>query len=97
MVKPGIQDLSSHILRYLLKHPEARDSIEGIAEWWVLLQRIEDEVDNVKEALDLLIQQGLVEVEEGSGASGRRIYRLNLKKREAIARLLDDPDSKVFG
>ena len=93
MARPSIRQLSSHILRYLLKHPEARDSIEGIAEWWVLLQRIEDEVDDVKRALDLLITEGLVEVEEGGA---RRIYRLKIKNKEALARFID-PDSEVFG
>ncbi len=100
MSRPAIKQLSSHILRYLMKHPGARDSIEGIAEWWVLLQRIEDEVDNVKQALDVLVERGLVEVEGGGGASARRFYRLNLKNKEAIARFLElglDPDSEVFG
>jgi len=98
MAKPQIRDLSAHILRYLLKHPEARDSMEGIAEWWVMLQRIEDEVDNVKRALDLLIAEGLVEVEEASGASGRRTYRLNLKNKEALARFFAaDAEGEVFG
>ncbi len=100
MPRPGIKQLSSLILRYLLKHPEARDSIEGIAEWWLLAQRVEDEVDNVKEALELLIEEGLVEVEGAGGASSRRTYRLNLKNKKAIETFLSpdaDPDSEVFG
>jgi len=28
------------ILEYLRKHPEASDTLEGIAEWWLLNQRI---------------------------------------------------------
>jgi hypothetical protein len=96
MPKPDIKQLSDLIVRYLLKHPEARDSMEGIAEWWLLLQRIEDEVDNVKQALDLLVAEGLVEVEGAGRGSGRKVYRLNLKNRKALARFTD-PDSEVFG
>ncbi len=100
MAKPPVRQLSSLILRYLLRHPDARDSVEGIAQWWLLAQRVEDEVENVKEALDLLIQEGLVEVEGAGGASPRRIYRLNLRNKKAIESFLRpkaDPDSEVFG
>lgn len=101
MAKPPVRQLSSLILRYLLRHPQARDSVEGIAQWWLLAQRVEDEVENVKEALDLLIREGLVEVEGAGGASSpRRIYRLNLRNRKAIESFLHpeaDPDSEVFG
>lgn len=93
MPKPGVEYLSEQILRYLLKHPEAGDSMEGIAEWWLMLQRIEDEVDNVKAALDFLVSKGLVEVE--GGADSRRLYRLKPERKDALADL--DPDSKVFG
>ena len=44
--------------------------------------------------------EGLVQVEGGGGGSSRKVYRLNLKNRQALARFMDpddDPDSEVFG
>lgn len=46
---------------YLLSNnADASDTLEGIAEWWLLDQWIEFETQNVSEALAKLVSEGLV-------------------------------------
>lgn len=66
--------LSRKILNYLIKHPQAGDTLEGIATWWLEQQRIEEIVDEVAEALDVLIKKGRVQALESQ--SGVTIYKL---------------------
>ena len=47
------------ILRYLASHPDAADTSEGIAKWWVPTERGVD-TDAVRSALARLEAQGLV-------------------------------------
>jgi hypothetical protein len=84
-----MKDLSSNALRiltYLTQHSDAQDSLEGIAEWWLLERRIEQQIDRVKAALDELLAGGLVLARKER--SGRTVYRLNSRKRKIIGSLL---------
>ncbi|MGD2089588.1 MAG: hypothetical protein PVH61_25660 [Candidatus Aminicenantes bacterium] len=55
-----LEALSRQILDYLQKHPEASDTLEGIAAWWLEQQRIEDLVEEVAEALEILVKKGAI-------------------------------------
>ena len=61
------------ILSYLAEHPQAMDSLDGIAEWWLIRQQIRVEIEAVAGAIRQLIEQGLIE-EIQSGDT--RCYRL---------------------
>jgi hypothetical protein len=74
------------ILSYLSEHPNAQDTVEGIAEWWLLRQRIRDSVTATEQALNELVERDLVIRDEG--ADGRLTYRLNLERNEAVCELL---------
>lgn len=54
-------EVSEVVERYLLAHPDASDTLDGIARWWLLRQRNEDARELVQEALDLLVQRGVVQ------------------------------------
>jgi len=54
--------IEDEILRYLARHPEARDTLKGIVEWWVLEQRIECTAAEVKSGLEKLVARNLVMV-----------------------------------
>ena len=64
--------LRSLVLGYLDDHPTAMDTLDGIAEWWVLRQQIDIEVRRVARALDALVSEGLIEEYEQGGI---RFYR----------------------
>lgn len=67
--------IAQKILSYLLKHPQSKDTLEGIAQWWLEKECIEESVDMVDRGLSLLCSQGLVVEEKGVATSP--YYRLN--------------------
>lgn len=62
-----VEALSRLILDYLQKNPGASDTLEGIASWWLEQQRIEQLVEEVAEALELLLKKGTVIAGKKSG------------------------------
>ncbi|MCC6318278.1 MAG: hypothetical protein IT361_11370 [Gemmatimonadaceae bacterium] len=48
------------------------DTLDGIAEWWILRQRIEIEVRRIARVLDGLVAEGYLERSEQDGV---RFYR----------------------
>lgn len=49
-------ELKSSLVDYLEKHPEAKDTIVGIARWWVF-----EKPDQVEAVLQELVEKGLIE------------------------------------
>ena len=74
-----------HILGYLLDNPDAGDTLEGIADWWLLKQRIRFETLTVAQAVAQLVNDGLITAQQGPDS--RIIYRAN-RSRENIQALL---------
>ena len=48
------------ILQYLQNHPNAADTAEGIAEWWLTEQDANESEVFVEQALNHLVKQGLL-------------------------------------
>jgi hypothetical protein len=78
--------LANDVLAYLVQHPEARDTTEGIADWWLLEQRIRSAVAEVEAALGALVSQGFVVARECR--DGRTYYGLNRAKEREVRRYL---------
>ncbi|HEV8365497.1 MAG TPA: hypothetical protein VGQ52_18405 [Gemmatimonadaceae bacterium] len=72
-------NLRALVLAYLDDHPTAMDTIDGIAEWWILRQNIDIEVRRVSRVLAGLVTEGVLEELTQSGV---RFYR----RRAAVAR-----------
>ena len=66
--------IAREILAYLAEHPDAQDTAEGIAQWWLLERRIQQEVPQVKAALTELTESGLIRKRQGKDSSTR--YRI---------------------
>jgi Fe2+ or Zn2+ uptake regulation protein len=73
----NVDALSREILDYLKKHPEASDTLEGIATWWLQKQRIENLVDEVAKALELLIENGTITSHRT--LNGTSLYKIKKK------------------
>ena len=73
--------IANDILGYLIAHPDAQDTLEGIAEWWLLEQRITKQTALVSEALSVLVEEGLVIERRGEA---RSYYKLNQRRRKRI-------------
>jgi hypothetical protein len=78
--------LADEVLGYIVGHPQAQGTVEGIAEWWLLKQTIRHAVCDVEAALGELVNSGLLIARQCSG--GRTYYRLNRDKEEKIRRRL---------
>ena len=80
------EKLAEAILKYLAEHPQASDTLEGIAEWWIMRQQIRVEAISAARALRQLTESGLLE-EIGEGENPRR-YRLKAMEQ------FRDPEEK---
>lgn len=67
-------DLYRAVVAYLDENPEAMDTLEGIAEWWVMRQRIRTSVSTVARVVRRLVDDGLI---EEVGPRERPCFRLS--------------------
>jgi hypothetical protein len=71
-------ELADIVLGYLAEHPDASDTLEGIAEWWIMRQQTRVEVTTLARVLRRLSESSLLEkIEEGDTLR----YRLNVNTR----------------
>ena len=56
----AINDVAGQILRYLHERPDARGTLEEIATWWIMQQRLHESVQVVQEAIQQLEAKGLI-------------------------------------
>ena len=86
MDEAGKSQASYDILSYLIRHPEASDTIEGIAQWWLLEQKIRNRITIIEEALRQLVAADFIF--EYKGRDSRTHYRINQCKYDEIQALL---------
>jgi hypothetical protein len=78
--------IADKVLAYLVEHPQAQDTMEGIVEWWLLEQRIRCAIADVEAALsDLVRNNFLIAVQR---PDGRISYGLNREREREIRRHL---------
>ena len=85
---PDIREIvMREILRYLIEHPGAKDTLTGINKWWLVINEGEWGKAVVQEALDLLVERGWLTVRRMF--SLRRIYGLDPTRLEEIRAFLN--------
>ena len=74
-VENDVDAIAAEIMAYLNERPLASDSLEGIANWWLVQQAIAKNISLVEQALEQLTSEGKVlkRVNSGKGA----VYSLN--------------------
>ena len=65
--------IANEIEAYLQRHPNATDTVAGIAYWWWAGQRLSRSVREVQAALEQLVREGVVIEERRAG--GELLYR----------------------
>lgn len=55
-----LENVANAIRRYISSRPNATETVEGVARWWLVRQRYEDSVEVVQEALNYLEAEGKV-------------------------------------
>ena len=71
-----VQEVAGEIARYLMRRPNAAETVEGLATWWLTRQRFEDSKEIVQAALEHLVIEGHV---DRCIVGGKVIYRNNQK------------------
>jgi hypothetical protein len=76
-----IEDIAGKIRCYLLEHPNAADSLEGIVHWWLVRQQVEFSAVKVKMALDYLVSNDLI---SKSTTVGGQVVYANMKRSSTV-------------
>ena len=72
------KDIADAILRHLLEHPDARDTVSGIMEWWIRADLVGAGEQEIQSVLDELCSSNILQ--KKITASGDPLYALNQKK-----------------
>jgi hypothetical protein len=72
---PAATAIAKEILGYFLRRPHAADTLEGIARWRLLDERIHRRVDEIDQALAWLVEEGFLFQESAPGS--QPIFSLN--------------------
>lgn len=67
MEQANISEIAHEILAHLRKHPQAQDTLEGIGKWWVPSRMLSGS-GAIKDALDELVDAGLISEHVGTDA-----------------------------
>ena len=59
--EPGDSALAKTVMEYLQRHPQAMDSVEGIAKWWIAGEGSRFNLRQLGGVLDELTKQGFLE------------------------------------
>ena len=71
-----------------MDNPMAQDTLEGIAEWWLLQQDIKHNIAMVRRALDELVDRKLLLQRKGNDA--RKYYQVNRDKHLEISAIINN-------
>jgi hypothetical protein len=79
--------IGNEILAYLVDHPKAQDTMEGIVSWWLLERTIKFQEAQVKKALAELVAKGFVIEQKGNNSTIH--FRVNQSRFEEIKKLVE--------
>jgi len=82
------QSLTHHILEYLLDHPDAKDTVDGVMNWWVGQEGMSPQRQEVEAALQSLVTKGWV-LER---VPAKSLFGLNKERLEEIQRFLREQE-----
>jgi len=89
MTQDKRSETAQAILEYLHEHPDAQDTLPGIAEWWLPDEKTKARLAIVKAALHQLAAEGLVL--ERRSKDSQTHYRINGQRLQEIEKLVRRP------
>jgi hypothetical protein len=81
------------LLKYLQKTPDARDTLEGIIEWWLFQERIDLSSQRVKNVLSYLIAEKVMRTRIFNNQ--RICYELNPEKKSDLGLVIKTIERKA--
>ena len=91
---PGKAHIGQEIMAYLIEHPDAQDTLDGILQWWLLERKIRYQMEQVREALTELVDRKWVL--ECKSRDSRIRYRMNPIKSGEIRKILKQQGEAVW-
>ena len=79
-------DITREILGYLLRHPDAADSLEGLARWRLVEMTVRHTLDETERAVHWLVDRGWVR--EVARPHGATLFTLDEARRDEAARYM---------
>jgi len=80
-------DVTREILGYLLRHPDAADSLEGLVRWRLAEMAVRHTLDETERAVHWLVERGWVR--EVARPHGVALFTLDEARRDEALRFLD--------
>jgi hypothetical protein len=80
------------VLGYFLRHPQAADTLEGVARWRLQAETVERTVDEIQEALRWLVQLGFLCEHRTPGSAP--IFTLEKSRTPEAEQLLSEVEAK---
>jgi hypothetical protein len=87
-ISPPTSKLAKEILSYFLRNPRAADSLEGVARWRLLDERVHRQIEATDLALGWLVQRGLLRRVDSAWTEA--MYQLNEENRAEAERLVGE-------
>jgi hypothetical protein len=82
----AVREIAREILRYLDLYPEAKDTLDGIAQWWLRREPSAQALQDIERAVIWMLGQGVLLENRRPGVPP--YYRLHPQQRETIAKFL---------
>jgi hypothetical protein len=79
-------EITKQVLSYFLHNPQAADTLEGIARWRLLEERLQRSLRQTDEAVRWLVEKGYLQ--EIAPAGSVKLYRLNPEHEDDAAKFL---------
>ena len=83
---------AKEVLKYFLRHPQAADTLEGVARWRLLEERVHRNVEDTYQALTWLVAEGFLSEESVRGSEA--IFRLNPTRTAQAKRFVAEPRAR---
>ena len=85
-------EITRKILTYLVDHPDAQDTLDGIVHWWLSEQEIKHEIGEVSEIVSELVKNELLLAHKSMNS--RVHYRINKTKYKEVQDLVKEIASR---
>jgi hypothetical protein len=82
MIRYSQEEMSNTVLQYLLRHPKAQDTLEGIVAWWLLEERIHQRTAEIRRVLEDLVDKNFLI--ETRLFDSDILYSLNIERKKII-------------
>jgi len=86
-----VEDIAKDVLEYFLRNPQAADDLEGVARWRLMSQMIYRDVEETSQALDWLVEKGLL---TRISRPGSAFFRLQADQRAGAEAFVAEADDK---